>query len=73
MSDDKQPTVASPIEPVVSKDYYIQLAPRATLVKRKVTDITDLTIELEDNTKVAKTNYDKSRYKRSDVEIVESC
>ena len=68
-----QQTVGGRVEPVVSMDYYVQLAPRATLVKRRVLDVTDKTILLEDNEKVAKTNYDKSRYKRSDIEIVESC
>ena len=56
------------VTPKKGEWWYVKLKDAKTLAKKKITDITSLTVELDqDNTSFSST----SRYERSDIKFVE--
>jgi len=53
----------------VGSTWFVQLAPRATLVKRKIVDVTKETVLLKNEH--TNSSYNESRYKFTDIEFVE--
>lgn len=57
------------IEP--GQRWYVQLAPKATLVDREVVEVTEKTVLLRDPHIISM--YDTSRYRFDEIEFIEEC
>lgn len=55
----------------VGTSWYVQLAPRATLVERVVVEVTENTILLRDFHTLSQ--YDTARYRFDEITLVECC
>ena len=51
--------------------WYVQLAPRSSLVEREVIEVTELTVLLRDP--YARSAYNTVRYRFSEIEFIEAC
>ena len=51
--------------------WYVQLAPKATLVEMVVDEITELTVVLRDPNSLS--SYNTSRYRFDEIEFIEAC